>query len=430
MGRAFLNGLIKKVLIVAPSSVVPAWTKDDFGEFAVHANFPYEVKALEGPIEKRIKALEEWPQNQTALQVTVTNYEATWRMEEVLKKWSPDMIICDESQRIKTPNARQSKTMHRLGRLAKYRLILTGTPVTQGPLDFYSQYKFLDPSIFGTSFVNFRSRYALLGGPNGKMVVGYRNLNELVEKAHRVAFRVSKEEALDLPPFTDQILFCELEPKARRLYEQMRKESVAEILRLMEDETLENNKVIAQNVLTRLLRLSQITGGFVAPEGGNVEQVSWAKFDLLRETVDGLLEAGKKIVIFANFVPEIKAICTFLENISVKYSIIYGGIPQNQRGEMVTRFQQDPEVTVFVCQIRAGLGITLTAAHMSIFYSFNYSFADYDQCKARLDRISQKFPGTHIHLIAENTIDEKILKVLRGKKSVADAVVDHWREFL
>ena len=120
-------------------------------------------------------------------------------MEEALANWNPDMIICDESQRIKTPGAKQSKAMHRLGKRAKYKLTLTGTPVTQGPLDFFSQYKFLDPSIFGNSYYAFRARYAVMGGYERKQVVGYNNLPELIRKAHSIAFRVTKEEALDLP---------------------------------------------------------------------------------------------------------------------------------------------------------------------------------------------------------------------------------------
>src|SRR5690606_30296187 len=164
-----------------------------------------------------------------------------------------DMIICDESQRIKTPGAKQSKALHRLGKLAKYRLILTGTPVTQSPLDFFSQYKFLEPSIFGDSFFAFKARYAIeqpIGNTGGKKVIGYRNMAELVQKAHSIAFRVTKDEALDLPEQVDQVLYATLEKKAQALYNQMLRESVVE---------LNEEKVItAANVLARLLRLSQL----------------------------------------------------------------------------------------------------------------------------------------------------------------------------
>lgn len=420
-GRAFLNGRIKKLLIVAPASVVSTWAKEEVGEFAVHAAFPYEILALEGPVEKRIMALEAWEPSPNVLQVAVVNYEATWRMEEALLRWGPDMIVADESQRIKTPSARQSKVMHKLGRKASFRMILSGTPVTQGPLDFYSQYKFLEPAIFGNSFTAFKARYAILGGFNGKQVVSYKHLPELVEKAHRVAFRVTKEEALDLPDFIDQNYYCKLETKAMKIYEQLKKESVAE---------LDNEQVVtAANVLSRLLRLSQLTGGFLGSDDGTVTQVSTAKFDLLRETVNDLLEAGKKVVVFCRFTPEIKNIVRFLENTDIGYSLIAGSVPQGQRGEEVRKFQQDPEVKVFVAQVQAaGLGITLTAADTAIFYSLSYSFADYDQARCRIHRISQKNRCTYIHLLAENTVDEKVMKILKNKRTLAEAVVDNWRE--
>jgi len=277
--------------------------------------------------------LSSWPPVPGKLQVAVVNYEATWRMEETLARWKPDMIICDESQRIKTPSAKQSKTMHRLGRLAKYRLILTGTPVSQGPLDFFSQYKFLDPSIFGNSYYAFRARYAIMGGFENRQIIGYKNLPELIRKAHSIAFRVTKEEALDLPPFTDQVLYCELERKAMSIYTQLKKESVAE---------LSAEKVLtATNVLSRLLRLSQLTGGYLGDGEGGIEEVSRAKMNLLDETLDDLLGAGKKVIVFARFLPEIAAIRKLLEKKGILYEWIAGEVKMEERGEAVRRFQED-----------------------------------------------------------------------------------------
>lgn len=416
-GRRFQRGEIRRLLVVAPASVVPVWPL----EFATHADFAHEVRALEGPVAKRVEALAGWEADPGKLQVAVINYEATWRMEEVLAAWCPDMIICDESQRIKTPSAQQSKAMHRLGRLAKYRLILTGTPVTQGPLDLFSQYKFLDPTIFGNSYYAFRARYAILGGYSGKEVVAYQNLPELIRKAHSVAFRVTKAEALDLPEFTDQVLYCDLEPKAMRIYRQLQKESVA---------GLSKERVItAANVLSRLLRLSQVAGGWIDDD----EQVSSAKLSLLEETLDDLLGAGKKVVIFARFLPEIRAIQKLLDKkakTGMGYGLITGAVPIPHRGDEVRRFQEEPDCRVFLAQIQtAGLGITLTAADTAIFYSLDYSFANYDQARARLHRIGQKNAVTYLHLVARGTVDEKVMETLRTKKSVADEVVDNWRAY-
>jgi len=417
-GRRFQKGEISRVLVVAPASVVPVWPK----EFDLHADFSHEVKALEGSTAKRAGLLQAWQPNPKHLQVAVVNYEATWRMEEALIAWRPDMIICDESQRIKTPGARQSKTMARLGTIARYRMILTGTPVSQGPLDFYSQYRFLDRNIFGTSFWAFRNRYALMGGYENRQVIGYQNLDDLVKKAHSVAFRCRKEDCLDLPEQVDQVMYCELEKDARRVYDQLVRASVAELS--------EENIVMAPNVLSRLLRLSQMTGGYLRVDE-KTTLVSKAKMGLLEETLDDLLEAGKKVVVFARFIPEIEAITKMLEKKKVAHGLIYGATPMDARGEMVESFQTDPAVKVFVAQVQtAGLGITLHAADTAIFYSLDYSFANYDQCRARIHRIGQKNNCTYIHLVARMTVDEKVLSALAEKKSLADQVVDNWRELL
>lgn len=418
-GRRFQRGEVRRVLICAPSSVVPVWPK----EFEQYADFPHDVRALEGPVREREKVLANWQPDPGQLQVAVINYEATWRMEETLTRWKPDMIICDESQRIKTPGAKQSKTLHRLGKLAKYRLILTGTPVTQSPLDFFSQYKFLDPGIFGDSYFAFKARYAIeqpIGNTGGKRVVGYKNMAELVQKAHSVAVRVTKAEALDLPEQVDQVLYADLEPETKRLYNQMARESVAELS--------QERVIMAANVLARLLRLSQITGGFVG-EGGEVQQVSSAKLNLLTETLDDLLDAGKKVVIFARFIPEIEAILNLLNERQIGHAWITGSVPQSERGQAVERFQTDDDCRVFVAQLQtAGLGITLTAADTAIFYSLDYSYANYEQCRARIHRIGQRNTCTYIHLVARDTVDEDVMDALRKKKNVADLVVDNWQK--
>ena len=414
-GRRYLNDQIKKLLIVCPTSIMFVW-HDEFEKFA---DFPYTLLVLDGPVKKRIERLQGLKGD--GLLVSVINYESVWRMEDELRKWGPDMIIADESQRIKTPSAQQSKAMHRLGKTAKYRMILTGTPVTQGPLDFFSQYKFLDPSIFGNSYYAFRAKYAVMGGYENRQVVRYQNLPDLIEKAHSIAFRVTKAEALDLPEQIDQIRYCELEPKAARIYEQMRKECIAE---------LEGEKVVtAANVLSKLLRLQQITGGFLGDGEGGTQKVSTAKLEVLKEILEDIvIDNGKKLVIFARFRPEIAAIEKLLQELKIKYECITGDVDMSARGEKVRSFQNDPEIKVFIAQLQtAGLGITLTAADTVVFYSLDFSFANYDQARARLHRIGQKNNVTNIHIIAKGTVDEKVMKALAAKKNLADLVVDGWR---
>lgn len=170
-GAGYKLGRLKRVLIVAPTSVCAVWPK----EFQEYADFPYTIRTLLGTKAQRLKELddlEKWPF--PALQVAVINYESTWRdgIFERLQQFNADLIICDESQRIKTHDAAQSKAMHRLGDQARYKLILSGTPVQNDAMDIFSQYRFLDPTIFGQNYYTFRNRYAVMGGFNKKQVVG------------------------------------------------------------------------------------------------------------------------------------------------------------------------------------------------------------------------------------------------------------------
>ena len=187
-GYLYLQKEINKLLIVAPLSITKVWEE----EFAKFADFEYQAKVLEGSSKKKNEELKNLFGNK--LQVAIINYESCWRMEKEIADWKPDMIICDESSKIKNPQAKQSKALHRLGKISKHNIILTGTPVTNTPLDFFSQYKFLDENIFGGSYYSFRARYAVMGGYGNHQVVGYKNLQELTEKAHKIAFRITKKE--------------------------------------------------------------------------------------------------------------------------------------------------------------------------------------------------------------------------------------------
>lgn len=421
-GHRYFNDGLRRVLVVAPLSVVPVWPK----EFAEFAAFPTEVVALSGTSAQKAKQLKDFAPVGDTLQVAVINYESAWRIEADLKKWlqggGVSMIIADEAQRIKTPGATQSKALHRLGAAVDYRVVLTGTPVTQSPLDFFSIYKFLQPDIFGTNFTSFRARYAVMGGFENRQVIGFQKMNELVQKAHSIAYRVTKADALDLPDETMQVLPITLAGRSLSVYNEIRREKIAE---------LAGGTITAANVLTALLRLSQVAGGYVTDEDGMVHQVGKEKMDAFEETLDDLLDSGKKVVVFARFIPEIRAICKALEKRGVQYRHITGDVAQADRGEAVQAFQTQPDVRVFVAQIQtAGLGITLTAADTAIFYSMDFSLANHEQAKARIHRIGQKFPVTYIYLLAAGTVDEQIFDALKNKKNIADTVVDRWREFI
>ena len=372
-------GRIRRVLVVAPLSILGVW-EDEFQKFA---DFPYCLVVLSGNGSRKRDTLRHMAG--ASLQVAVVNYESAWRMEKDLGAWRPDLIVVDEGHKIKTHNISASRAMHRLGAKAGYRLLLTGTVITNKAVDVFSQYKFVDLAIFGQSFY---------------------------------AFRATKVECLDLPEMTDILRQVELGPAALQIYRGLVKESYAE---------LSGGEVTATNILTRLLRLSQLTGGFIGnDETSAVEQVSCAKLSALEDILDGIMAEGKKLVIIARFVPEIRAICRLLEKRKLKYSCIAGGV--KDREEQVAAFQEEPEVMAFVGQIAtAGLGITLTAASTMVFYSLDYSMSNFEQAKARIHRVGQRMPCTYLYLVARGTVDEKVLAVLGDKADLARTLVDDYR---
>lgn len=427
-GAGYQMGKIKKVLIVAPTSVCAVWPK----EFQEYAAFPYTIRTMLGDKNHRLKELhdlEAFPYKH--LKVAVINYESTWRdgIFEALQDYDADMVIADESQRIKTHDASQSKAMHILGDKARYKLILSGTPVQNEAVDIFSQYRFLDPSVFGDNFFTFRGRYAVMGGFNRKQIVAYRDLDALVRKEMSVAYRVTKEEALDLPEQTFEKRYITLSTKERNLYDRLRRDSFAE---------LEGGGTItATTVLTKLLRLQQFTGGFlVEDDATNPQLVSRGKLDALEDILqDYVAEGKKKLVIFARFLPEIHEIeklCTkVLGKAGMEAVSIYGEIKKEARGEIIKRFQENPKTMVIVGQIDTlGVGVTLTAADTCVYYSVNFNYATYDQSLSRIHRIGQKHPCTYIHLMAEKTIDETVLQALAKKEDLAKTIVDNWRAVL
>ena len=423
-GALYNLGKIDRVLVVAPTSVCSVWPHD-LNQFAT---FPWEARVLLGDKKKRLKALNElenWPFK--ALRIAVINYESTHRegIFEALAAYKPDLIVCDESQRIKNPSAAQSKALYKLGDAAPFRMILSGTPVQNNAVDLYSQYRFLDPAVYGANFYAFKNRYCIMGGYGQHQIVGYRNMDELVEKEHSVAYRVTKEECLDLPQQTFINRYVQFTDAEQAIYEQLRKSSFLEL------ETGEN--VTATTILTMYLRLMQLTGGFLtADESTRPKQVNTAKLDALADIVDDyVVDAGKKLVIFARFRAEIAAIENLLRLRKIQYGSIYGDVPMEERGKIVEDFQTNPDTKVFVAQIQtAGLGITLHAASTAVFYSYDYNYANYAQALARIHRIGQRLPVTYIHLVVDGSIDEKILAALENKEDMAKTVVDSWREVL
>lgn len=412
-GILYQFGLVNRVLVVAPLSILGVWDE----EFASMAAFPYSLTVLKGTGEKKRQQIREVSGD--GLQVLVVNYESARILEKELLQYDADLIIADEGHKIKENRSKQSRAMHSLGDRASYRLLLTGTLITNKELDVFSEYRFLNSRVFGTSFYAFRNQYFDMVG-YGNHIPRFRQwmLDDFLRRMHSIAYRVTKAECLDLPEVTEEVVPVALEPKAMKAYRELEQDSFTE---------LKDGEVTAMNVLTKLLRLSQLTGGHVTDDDSGDHRISTAKLDALSDILDSAADQGQKAVVMARFVPELNDIEELLRKKKIPYAVVRGGV--KDRAAEVARFQNDPECRVFVGQIAAaGLGITLTAANMMVFYSLDYSMSNFDQAKARIHRVGQAKRCHYIYLTCTGTVDRKVLRSLRSKVDLAKMLVDDYRK--
>jgi len=331
------------------------------------------------------------------------------------------LIGIDESTTIKNPQAKRTKAIIELGINSKYRRILTGSPVTKSPLDLFAQCYFLNPYLLGhESFYTFKVRYAVTKQVNvsGRMihlVVGYRNLGELSEKIKPFSYRVLKDDCLDLPKKTYTKRIIELTDEQKKLYKTMKEQAIAFL----------NGKVTSTaTVITQLMRLHQITCGHFKADDGSVQKIKNYRID---ELMDVLEEMEGKAVIWAHYRNDIESI---VEAITKKYgedSIVtyYGDTSTNDRQKAIKKIQ-DPESSVrFLVGTpqTGGYGITLTGASTMIYYSNGYDLEKRQQSEARIDRIGQERPMTYVDIIAEGTVDDKIVQSLRKKVNIATEIM-------
>jgi SNF2 family DNA or RNA helicase len=362
---------------------------------------------------------------ETALHILVMNVEAfsTDKGKKFAEKFinSHDTLMAvDESTTIKTPTAQRTKNITAVGKHAKYRRIMTGSPITKNPLDLYSQCEFLDPWLLDFhSYYAFRNRYAEMKtmhvrGRSIQVVKEFRHLDELSDTVKNFSYRVLKEDCLDLPPKNFIKRHITLTPDQKKIYRQMKEQALAIL----------NGKVTTtMTVLTQLMRLHQITCGYVTADDGSTQQV---ESNRITELMNILEETEGKAIIWANYQLSVGEIIQQLtkrygEKCYVHY---YGLTPQEIRQSNIKRFQTDPECRFLIGTPQTGgYGITLTQANTVIYYSNGYDLEKRLQSEDRAHRIGQKKSVTYIDIIAEDTIDEKIVRALRDKINIASEVM-------
>ena len=432
MGALFENKQINTALVIAPKGVYDNWFQK---EVPIHLPDrikrrmvrwqPNFTKKFTEEI-KRLAVREEGDED--VLHILVMNVEALSTKKGAASalrylEINPDnMVIVDESTTIKNRTAQRTKNVIDLGRAAKYRRILTGSPITKSPMDLFSQCAFLSPKALGiNSYYGYQNRYAVvqkrtMGHKSFNEITGYRRLDELNEKLDKFSNRVLKSDCLDLPDKVYMRRNVSLTDEQAKAYKQMQKLALAK---------LESGELsTTASVLTQIMRLQQICCGHLPDDAGDLHTL---KSNRLSELLDIIEETSGKIIIWATFTHDLKIIYSELTK---KYGegssrIYFGETPQDERQEIVETFQ-DPnsELRFFVGQPRTGgYGITLTEAGTMIYYNNGYDLEIRLQSEDRAHRIGQEKNVTYIDIVTPNTVDEKILGALRDKIDIAGQVL-------
>jgi len=419
------KGKVDGALIIAPKGVVKTWYEQELpthlADHIENVTVLWQANITKGQQEKLDSVL----QNETSLHILIMNVEAlsTDKGVNFARKFllsHNTLMAIDESTTIKNPSAKRTKNIITIGKQAKYRRIMTGSPITKNPLDLYSQCEFLDPWLLDfTSYYAFRNRYAEMKtmhihGRSIQVVSEFKNLGELSETVKTFSDRVLKEDCLDLPPKNFIKRHIVLTHDQRKIYEQMKKAAMAVL----------NGKVTTtMTVLTQLMRLHQITCGHFTADDGTTQLIDNNR---IKELMNILEETEGKVIIWANYQRDVNLI---IKNVVEKYgknSIVdyYGLTPQEDRQDNIRKFQNGPECRFLIGTPQTGgYGITLTKANTVVYFSNGYDLEKRLQSEDRAHRIGQKKNVTYIDLIAEDTVDEKIVEALRKKINIASEVL-------
>lgn len=448
--RLYASGHIDAVVVMAPNGVHRNWVVNEIPTH-MHESANYIAAYYSASAKKAEReawnAVFKWSDGLRWFCFNIesaSNKSGQQELERCIKLGRV-MFVIDESQRIKTPGAKRTKFILKLAQHAAYRRILSGTPITQSPLDFYSQLKFLDPTITGfRTFTGFRSHFAITEKRKTdanrlgyfEVVTGYQHIDELEDAVAAHCYRVRKKDCLDLPEKVFEKRYVPITPEQRRIYNQLIEQSVAILceeygmnippeLRHADKEQLllffADKKVTAKNAMTKLLRLQQVLSGFVPnDEDKIIELIKSERINVLMDVVE---ETVGKIIIWARFRHDLDLVARELRKAYGPDSVVeyHGGIDSETRMNGVEAFQHDPRTRFFVAQPHSGgTGLTLTAAETVVYYTNDFSLEARLQSEDRAHRIGQKNNVTYIDLICDGTVDDKIIEALQAKRTVAD----------
>jgi SNF2 family DNA or RNA helicase len=421
-----MTNLIDSVLVICPSSIKLVWEE----ELSKHCPIPIQAQVLSSG---KYKKADQFIQEKTDFQWFIAGVESLSQGSayEYLKTFvltRRTLIIIDESSTIKTQGKLRTDRCINLGRNATKRLILSGTSVTQGIEDLYTQFKFLNPDIVGyDSYYSFRAQYCttmtieIAEDKFVQKITGYKNETELLDLLNPYISRVEKDDVLDLPPKVYTNRYVQMNPTQKKMYKEMKEELFTE---------LDGVEYEVSTVLEQMLRLQQITGGHYAHDNGEsvVATPIPGKNPKIAELLNIMDEVQGKVIIWCQFRAEIKLVADALESKEIQYVEFHGGCDDVQKSLAVANFRNNPKTKVFLASKAAAFGLTLVESSTAIYYSQGYSLEIYLQSQDRIHRIGQTKGATYIHLTCEKTVDTKIIAALAGKKNLADLVYSMMKE--
>lgn len=437
-GWAYLNDEIDAWLIVAPKGVYHIWKK----EIGVHMSddVVYRVYVWSGKTTiKEKKTMKLFDSYDKGLPVLVVNVEAlsskTSRalkyVKEFISRHRHVKLTVDESTRVKNEKSTRTKMVLDIALDCVRRRILTGSPAPQGPLDLYSQFEIVKPRCLGTSYWTFRARYAVLReiphpsipSRTVKIPVGYRNMEELRDKVSQHSYRCRLSDIVEI-----QELFetydCTMTPDQERAYESMRSQWLYEVS--------EGEWASATTAVANLVRLHQITSGYIVDEEGNVCWLSDSKTQALMEVVEDIRDE-EKIVIWCAFRKAVEDVTAALSEKYGPESVVqyHGGVSSADRERNIEEFQSGFPRFLVGTPHTGGMGITLTAARYTIYHSNTFDLEHRMQSERRTRRIGQEGMCVYIDIRCPNTIDDHVIKNLQKKINIHDLLTgDEVRKWL
>lgn len=418
-------GHLVSTLILAPPIVLENWRR----ELLAHTDVPKDrIVVLSGTGKKRLELLDRAMKLYGTRFVAITNYEGLLMAPlyaNLLERWRPQCLVVDESHRCKDIKARRTKLAIQLADQADLcRLILTGTPVLNSPMDLFAQYRIMDRGeALGKNYFVFRNNYftdfnAYM--PKSRYFPDFRPTPEGLEKLNKIiqqtASRVTKAECMDLPPLVRKAIEVEMSPEQAKHYQEMKNDFVT---------YLQDRACIAQLAITKALRLQQIVSGYIPLEDEAGSQTIKELRETPREAAvkELLAEVAPyhKVLVWAVFKHNYAVLRRICDELGLKYVEIHGEVSQKEKEAAAYAIQKDPTVRVLIGHPQSGgLGVTLTAASYSIYYSRSFSLEQKVQSESRNHRAGSQIHEkiTQIDILAKGTIDEITCRALEAKEHI------------